>query len=227
MPEVKQIRHFKDLLISGGPAARVEACRAITQFDSQAADSVLKLLLDDYQPEVQAIAVAEARTRGATGMLPKLLKLLDSPHAVVREAAKDSLSEFTFAKFAAQFDSMSIEMRESTSRVVRKVDGNLVAELLEEMRSPRVAVRLRAITMAPLLSSDGAVVDGLLDLLEDREHLVRIAAADALQHYDRPEGSGRVAGRAPRQEPIGSSHRGQQPGRDRRPGELAEAEVSP
>ncbi len=182
----KQFALFRSVLAAGGLPARVAACKAVAGFESEHSNRILAQALDDNQPEVQAIAAAHARQRRLPGTLPKLLRMLDSPHEEVRETVRKSLSEFNFQSFAARFESMNEELVESTAKLVRKVDPNIGSSLVVELQSPMRSTRLRAISMAVLLSSSEQVAEAIAELLQDPEHVVRVAAADALQHYDTP-----------------------------------------
>ncbi|MEM9352830.1 MAG: HEAT repeat domain-containing protein [Planctomycetota bacterium] len=185
-PLEKQFALFRAILEAGGLASRVAACKAVAGFESDESNRILAQALDDNQPEVQSIAAAHARQRRLPGTLPKLLRMLDSPHAEVRDTVRKSLSEFNFQSFAARFESMNEDLVESTAKLVRKVDPNITTSLVTELQSSLRSARLRAISMAVLLSSADEVAEAMIELLQDPEHVVRVAAADGLQHYDTP-----------------------------------------
>ena len=48
--------------------------------------------------------------------------MIDSPHAEVREAVQESLQEFTFTRYLANFDLMDDQIRRNSGRLVLKVE---------------------------------------------------------------------------------------------------------
>ena len=84
---------------------------------------------------MQAHIVGQLRGRGIPGILPVLLEMVDSPHAVVRKAARESLAEFSFRRYVAAFEMLDDEVRQSTGMLVKKIDPQTVPLLREEMRS--------------------------------------------------------------------------------------------
>ena len=121
-------------------------------------------------------------------MLPNLLELVESPYAVVRKAARDSLSEFTFKRFVAAFDMLDEDVRRSTGMLVKKIDPQSVLLLHDELRSPIRTRRLRGLTIARAIDCVESVEGTIVEMLQDEDHLVRMEAAAALGKGVTPAG---------------------------------------
>jgi HEAT repeat protein len=109
------------------------------------------------------------------------LELLGSRYEVVREAVRESLAEFHFKRFLAAYDTMEPAVRASTAPLVRKVDPECLALLVEEMKSSARTRRLRAIEIAVAMNAVRAVETPLIALLADEDHMVRASAARAME----------------------------------------------
>jgi hypothetical protein len=129
---------------------------------------------------VQAAVVPQLRERNLPGALARLIELIDSPHAPVRDAARGSLVEFTFRRFTASFDMLDDEVRRSTGRLVRKVDPQAIPTLRLEMSAQARSRRLRALVMVAAMECTKELENEVVTLLTDEDHLVRAAAAQAL-----------------------------------------------
>jgi HEAT repeat protein len=119
-------------------------------------------------------------------VLPKLVELVDSPHAMVRKAARENLVEFSFKRFLGAFDMLDDDVRASTGALVKKIDPQTVPLLIEELRSKARTRRLRALAMARCMDVVHQVEPQLLQMLEDEDHWVRADAAALLERSDTP-----------------------------------------
>lgn len=168
------------VLQEGKPAGRRAAAEALRAFAGAEANATALQALQDEDPEVQAHILSQLRSRGIPGALPHLVEMVDSPHAVVRDAARESLVEFSFKRFLAAFDMLDDEVRQSTGVLVKKIDPqtipSLEAELVSQVRSRRV----RAILIAQAIDAVPQVEASIVRLLHDEDHLVRAQAATAL-----------------------------------------------
>ena len=106
--------------------------------------------------------------------------MVDSRHAVVRKAARDSLAEFSFRRYLRTFDMLDEDVRQSTAVLVKKIDPQTVPGLKEELLSPARTHRLCAMAIARLMGVVEPLEDLILGLLGDEDHMVRIEAAAAL-----------------------------------------------
>ena len=176
---------FLDLLESilrrGEPNARWAACEALASIPGDRGNQLVLDALDDFDANVQAAATRQIRDRHVAGAMGILMKQIDSPHEAVREATCEALSEFSFANFLAGFEGLQDDARRTTGALVRKVDRETVPSILAEMEQKSRKRRLRAIEISEIMAVVPEVVEGLLLLLEDEDHMVRAASADSLQ----------------------------------------------
>lgn len=172
-----------ELLMKHGPVeARVAACDALRNIAGQRANQVALQALEDASGEVQAAAVRQLRERRIPGALNKLLELVDSPVEEVSSAARDALWEFTFENYSTRFDLLDDEARQSMGARVARVDPTSVARLRNELENPARRYRLRGIQMVAAMGMIPQLADALIERLQDEDHVVRVAAADALQY---------------------------------------------
>ncbi|MDA1054264.1 MAG: HEAT repeat domain-containing protein [Planctomycetota bacterium] len=180
---MSRIRVFEvvDFILTHGAAAgRQEAARVLAEFrGAEASATVIRALKDD-DPMVRAIAVSQLRERGIRGALKMLFELVDSPDELVREAARESLAEFTFERFLAIFGSLDDEMLAETGQLVKRIDPNALDGLRNELKSPLRVRRIRAIQMAVAMTAVAECESFIIALLFDDDHVIRVAAADAL-----------------------------------------------
>ena len=72
------------------------------------------------------------------------MEIIDSPHSVVRKAARESLAEFSFRRYLAAVE--NVRRRRAAGPPAcwcRKIDPQTVPLLKEELRSPMRTRRLR------------------------------------------------------------------------------------
>jgi len=171
---------LEHLAENGTPVGRRAAFAALQEFHQPEANELIRQAINDQDAEVQAIALSQVRKRKIPGAMTHLITALDSSHEVVREAARDHLDEFSFKRFLAAFDMLSDEVRQSTGRLVSKVDRDMERQLNAELSAQGRNRKIRAMQAAPLLQASDLVEERLLDLLGDSDHFVRAAAATAL-----------------------------------------------
>ncbi len=181
MKRLEAFATIQYLLRQGKVEARRVAVQALVEFTGADANALAIESLEDDDPQVQAGAVAQLRSRGIPGALGKIIERLDSPHTEVVEAARASLSEFRFARFLASYDTLEDNVRRSTGMLVKRVDpetGHLVSqELISKSRTRRLRGLDVVYTIELIDLVEGSVIDLLLG---DEDHVVRIEAARAL-----------------------------------------------
>jgi hypothetical protein len=179
------------LLTHGAAEARREAASALNEFrGEQACASVIRALEDD-DPIVRAIAVRQLRERGTRGARATLLDLIDSPHEAVREAARESLAEFTFERFLATFRTLDDETLAETGQFVKRVDPLALEGLRNELKSPIRVRRFRAVQMAVAMTAVSDVEPLIIELLLDEDQVIRAATVEALMQS--PSAASRMA----------------------------------
>jgi len=181
MPRLRVLEVIEYLLSRGKPGGRRAAAEALSEFQGAEANAVALRALDDEDPQVQANVLVQMRRRGIPGVLPRLVRMIDSPHAVVRQAVQKSLAEFSFRRFLRTFDILDEEVRRSTGLLVKKIDPQTIPLLQAEMESPVRTRRFRALAIARDTDSVGQLEATVVTLLHnDENHLVRAEAAVSL-----------------------------------------------
>ena len=94
---------------------------------------------------MQAAATRQLRDRRVAGAMGLLTKLVDSPHELVRDAARESLGEFSLENYLKQFDTLDDDSRRSKGELTAKVDKDFLSKLTEELESRSRRNRMRAI----------------------------------------------------------------------------------
>ena len=177
IPRKQAFSTIKHLLLNGKPAGRREAASALAAFNGADANALALSVLGDPDPQVQANILAHIRQRAIPGILPRLLKFMDSPHLVVRRAAQQSLAEFSFPRFVAAFEMLDEEVQRTTGSLVKKVDPQTLPLLREELLSPSRSRRIRGLRIAAALDFADRVESSILELLRDGDPDVRCQAA--------------------------------------------------
>ena len=168
------------LRLEGSPAGRRAATDALADFEGPEADALAIQALRDEDPEVCARAMGQLRARRIPDAMSLLIGLVDSPHEVVRDALCRALPEFTFTKFLANFDSLSDALQPTAGHLVRKIDGEAMPLLRAELEGPSPVRRRRAVEVASAMGVVREMEETVIELLSDDDHMVRIAAAQAL-----------------------------------------------
>jgi HEAT repeat protein len=180
---MKRLEVFKTidyLLRYGKPGGRVAAAEALAQFGGAEANTLALVALESGDPSIQAAVVPQLRQRGIPGALGRLVEQLDSPHELVRQAARKALAEFSVERFLAAYDLLDEEVRQTTAALVRKIDPAATTTLAEEMKSPSRTRRLRALGAASAGRMISELEPRVVKLMTDDDHVVRTEAARAL-----------------------------------------------
>jgi HEAT repeat protein len=171
---------LKFLLQQGQPEGRRTSCDALADFHDRYVDQLVLQTLNDPDPRVQAAAVRQLRHRGIHDAMERLVMLLDHRATEVRDAARSSLAEFNFSRFRGAFDTMSDALRKKIGRLVAKVDPAAMSQLAEQLTSPSMSTKLRAIEMTQAMDAADAVFDRLTLLIYDPDVAVRTDAVATL-----------------------------------------------
>jgi HEAT repeat protein len=172
------------LLRNGNVGGRRAAAQRLAEFKGNEANLVAMQSLEDPDPQVQVHILVQLRERGIPSALTRLLELMGSPHAIVRQAAQQCLAEFNFKRLVAAYDMLSPEVRKSTGALVRKVDSDALPQLKEELFASARTRRFRALKIIADMEVATDLENELIALLSDDDHFVRLEAAELLAHCD-------------------------------------------
>ena len=122
---MKRLEAFKtiDYLIRHGkPGGRVAAAEALAQFGARA-NALALVALESGDPAMQAAVVPQLRQRGIPVRSSRLVEQLDSPHEIVRQAARRALAEFSVRTGSWRLTICSTTKYAAPPRaLVRKID---------------------------------------------------------------------------------------------------------
>lgn len=180
IPRQQAFSTIEHLLLNGKPAGRREAAAALAAFNGADANALALSALGDPDPQVQAAILVHIRQRAIPGILPRLMKFIESPNLEVRRAAQQSLSEYTFPRFVAAFEMLDEKVQQTTGALVKKVDPQTLPLLREELLSRTRSRRIRGIQIAIAMEFCDGMEPLLVELLHDGDSDVRSAAATAL-----------------------------------------------
>jgi HEAT repeat protein len=174
------------LLKQGQRGGRRAAAESLRPFQGAEANQLVLDALRDLDPLVQAAALTHLRQRALPGAMARLLELLESEHETVRSAARKCLTDFSCERFLATFDMLTPEARQTTGKLVGRIDPHATAVLTEELASAARNRRIRALDAAVAVGVAPSLEDSMLQMLKDPDHLLRAKAAEALRYCDTP-----------------------------------------
>ncbi len=168
------------ILQRGKPGGRREAARALAAFNGAEANALALRALGDDDPQVQANVLPHLRRRGIPGALQRLVEMLDSPHLVVRQAAREALGEFSFARFSGTFEMLDGEARKTTAAIVKKIDQHTIPLLRKELQDPARFRRLRGLQIVQAMDVACLVEEAVVEMLRGEDETIRAEAAVTL-----------------------------------------------
>jgi len=178
---------LKFLLQRGEPEGRRVSCESLAEFHDRTIDQLIAHTLNDPDPRVQAAAVRQVRERGFHDAMERLVLLLDHRAPEVRDAARSSLAEFNYSRYRSIFDSLDDDSRSKIGRLVGKVDPTAMRRLAEDLSSPSLTTKLRALEMTQAMNASDEVIERLAQLINDPDVAVRAEAVAALGLCQRDE----------------------------------------
>jgi HEAT repeat protein len=184
LPRKTSFRVLEWLLLHGKAAGRRAAAKMLNEFQGTEANALVLQALADPDPLVQSALIAQLRPRGIPGAMTRLMDYLHSPHEAVLQAARESLSEFSFKKYLGIHDMLEPDVRRSTGELVLKVDPQALTELMNEYKAPSRTRRIRAMAITQTLDIVYAMEESLIELLSNDDHVVRAEAVRLLSQCD-------------------------------------------
>ncbi|MGM0490323.1 MAG: HEAT repeat domain-containing protein [Planctomycetota bacterium] len=186
MNRIQVFNVLRYILHYGHARGRRAAARALREFGGAEANDLALAGLRDPDPEVQANMAMQLRERGIPGAISHLIRLLDSPHESVAEAAKSCLSEFNFSRYLGVFDMMEDDARHSTGLLVRRIDPTAFDRLAEQLKSPIRTRCLRGLEISVIMNAVEFMEPLIIGLLQHDDYFIRAEAARTLTHSPSP-----------------------------------------
>lgn len=168
------------LLLEGKPGARRAAAAMLARFDTPLSDALVVRGLADPNPAVRAELIVQLRPRGIPNALSLLIRMVDSSDESVRAALRQALPEFTLRQFLQHFDHMDESLRPLAGHMVVRLEPGVERQLAAEMECVSPVRRRRAVRAAKAMGVVEPLELVIAKLLGDADHMVRVAAAEAL-----------------------------------------------
>lgn len=170
----------KWILQNSGPEGRAAAGDLFKDLPEDEAQEVLYDALSDENPEVEAWATHQLRSQQVPDAFQQLLKRLDATNDVVRDAARDELSDFTLEKMYPFIPKMPKATAMRAAEVMLKVDPTTTDTIRDELQHAYRWKKLRAARAAAVLGLVDNVLNAIGKLTEDPEASVRRSALEAI-----------------------------------------------
>ncbi|MFZ5829383.1 MAG: HEAT repeat domain-containing protein, partial [Planctomycetota bacterium] len=171
---------LKHLLEQGNVGGRRAAAKAIVQFHGPEVDALLVRMLGDPDAEVRAAVIPHLRPRRIELALGRLIRMADSNEPAVRQALREALPEFSLQRFLGSFMHFDEEMQMMAGSLIRRIDDQVAEKLTAEMTGLSPVRRRRAVLAAAVMGMTHELEQVIIQLLSDDDHMVRVAAAQAL-----------------------------------------------
>lgn len=184
MKRDKRLAVFGYLLAEGKPEGQQAAAAALAEIKSPEATVLVVKNLNNDDPLVRAHLLKQLRWRNVPGSMSLLIRMVGSPHDAVREALRETLPEFTIRQYLVNFETMPEGLRPTAGHIVHKIDPEAGTVLGNEMKSLSRVRRRRAVLAARDMGMVRDLEKSVIELLNDEDHMVRIAAADTLADCD-------------------------------------------
>lgn len=184
MKRDQRLAVFGYLLAEGKPEGQRAAAAALAEIKTPEATVLVVRSLNNEDPVVRANLLKQLRWRNVPGSMSLLIRMVDSSHEEVREALRETLPEFTIRQYLVNFETMPEELRPTAGHIVRKIDPEAGTVLGSEMKSPSRVRRRRAVLAAREMGMVRDLEKAIIELLNDEDHMVRVAAAETLADCD-------------------------------------------
>jgi HEAT repeat protein len=166
--------------VSSDPLARLLTLRALMRQSDPSALQGVALFCFDSQLPIARIALGHLIDRRWGQLGSWLMRLIDSPHAEIRQTAERQLAGIGFEQLWAHWDSMSPASREKAGVALMKIDRHFLRQLAEKMQSSGAAERFRAVAIARAMKQESYFQPQLVGMVRDSDERVASSAAAAL-----------------------------------------------
>ena len=182
------------ILDEGHRRARHSAACALAKVPGADASRLVLACLEDEDLEIELAATQQVRGRGLPNALGLLVARLDHSDARIQQAARDALSDYRFDRYLSIFDRLDESVRRSAGSIIWKIDPAAPETLRAELHNQaHRASRVRAAKVARMLDVVGQVVSEMVELLGDKDHMVRREAIESLATVDAPDLVGQLS----------------------------------
>ena len=180
LPERVQKNILRWLLENGDATTRSQASEMFDLLGKQEAQQIVCDGLEHDDVEIQAWATGQLRPQDVPNAIRLLIERLDDPSETIREAAREELADFNFARMVQFLDTEPERVTPAMGRLILKIDPEAIESVCKELAHAIRGRRLAAIRTTVALGLCGEVLEAIAALLDDSDMLVRRTAAEAL-----------------------------------------------
>lgn len=174
------------LVRSSDASGRKAAEEILNTLGTDQVQHILYEALDSDSVEIQAWATHQLRQQKMPDAFQQLLSRLDAVDEVVREAAREELSDFNLARLLELFPQLPASTSRRCGEIVTRLDTQVTSQLRTELAHPWRWKRVRATRAADSLGLAESVLNDIIKLSEDVDTLVRRTAVEVLAKYPNP-----------------------------------------
>lgn len=181
------LQEIRAWLVRSSDASGRKAAEEILQtLGTDQVQHILYEALDSEEGEIQAWATHQLRQQKMPDAFNQLLSRLDAVEEVVREAAREELSDFNLSRLLELFPQLPASTSRKCGEIVTRLDTQVISQLRTELAHPWRWKRVRATRAADSLGLAESVLNDIIKLSEDVDTLVRRTAVEVLAKYPNP-----------------------------------------
>jgi len=181
------LQEIRAWLVRSSDASGRKAAEEILQtLGTDQVQHILYEALDSEDGEIQAWATHKLRQQKMPDAFNQLLSRLDAVEEVVREAAREELSDFNLTRLLELFPQLPASTSRKCGEIVTKLDSQVTSQLRTELAHPWRWKRVRASRAADSLGLVESVLSDIVKLSKDTDTLVRRTAVEILAKYPSP-----------------------------------------
>ncbi len=185
-----QIDALSKLIHSHDVAMKISLFRALLSISEQpggeGAHDVLSTFTDDADPQLARMALRHLVRVRWPGLAKLLIKLVNSPHAEIRQLAGGHLAPLGFTRFWDSWPRLSFAQQIAGGQALIKLDATFHKHLAERLARPERAARLRALAIIHTLNQGPWFESSLQTLSHDLDEVIVSAVARAMGTCDTP-----------------------------------------
>jgi len=171
------------LVRHGTQSGRLSAVEVLSQLDNDEVQDIVRGGLDSDDPNVQAWATAQLRSREVPETFKMLIDRLDSTLPAVRDAARRELESFDLHMVLDLFEELDPIVCRKAGELIQKIDPDCTTKLLQEITSPICRRRIRAARAALATGLHLQIEPAVIAMLDDEDALVRQIAVETLGRH--------------------------------------------
>ena len=189
----QKVQKLATMAVVSDAPARLAALRQIMILarDPRAvgAYAIIADFCHDPDPQLGRIALRFLTNRQWDGLIPLLLKLVNSDHPEIRAVAAEELAPLGFDRLWSAWARLTAAKQLAAGRALIKIDANFHRNIARKLDDPSQETRMRALLMIYTLNQGAFFIEALKVLIKDDDDRVTSAAARALGTADKEEAS--------------------------------------